>query len=74
MCRQWHMLCSYTGLARWKILSLSTALGLALGSIGCVGVPVVPTPGLIYTEIDAPLSEQISKCPFPDRYNGRRSC
>ena len=38
-----------------KMLSLSTALGLAFGSTGCVGAPVVPPLGLIYTEIDAPL-------------------
>jgi hypothetical protein len=29
---------------------------LALGAVGCVGAPVVPPLGVIYTDLDAPLT------------------
>jgi hypothetical protein len=32
------------------------ALAVAFGAIGCVGAPIVPPLGLVYTDIDAPLS------------------
>ncbi len=37
-------------------VKLMIALGLAAGLTGCIGAPVVPPLGLIYTNIDAPLS------------------
>lgn len=39
-----------------KILALSTIFGLAIGALGCIGAPVVPPLGLVYTDIDAPLT------------------
>lgn len=35
---------------------LAVGMGLALGLVGCVGAPVVPPLGLVYTDIDAPLN------------------
>ena len=42
-----------------KILALTTTVavfGLALGTTGCIGAPVVPPLGLIYTDTEAPLT------------------
>lgn len=32
------------------------ALAVAFGAMGCIGAPIVPPLGLIYTDIDAPLT------------------
>jgi hypothetical protein len=39
-----------------KLTSVVAALLLALGSLGCLGAPIVPPLGLVYTDLDAPLS------------------
>jgi hypothetical protein len=41
---------------RAKVMVSIAALGLALGLTGCIGAPVVPPLGVLYTDIDAPLS------------------
>ena len=39
-----------------KLTTAVAALFLAVGSLGCLGAPVVPPLGLLYTDLDAPLS------------------
>ena len=41
---------------RQRAIVLAVGMGLTLGLAGCVGAPVVPPLGLIYTDIDAPLN------------------
>ena len=39
-----------------RLMLFATALGLAVCLAGCVGAPVVPPLGIIYTDINAPLN------------------
>ena len=39
-----------------KLTTVVAALLLAAGSLGCIGAPIVPPLGLVYTDYDAPLS------------------
>ena len=39
-----------------KTLLLVAALCLAIGGVGCIAAPVVPPLGVVYSDVDAPIS------------------
>jgi hypothetical protein len=39
-----------------RALAIVSVLIFSTGMVGCIGAPVVPPTGLIYTDMDAPLS------------------
>ena len=41
---------------RAKAIQLALVAGLVAGLGGCIGAPVVPPLGILYTDIDAPLT------------------
>lgn len=53
-----------------RMATLAACLGLAVFASGCLTAPVVPPPGILYTEYDAPLDFELGHDGVPTPVEG----